>query len=178
MKTSFSPDTPYETHDDLLTLTELKAQADAVQRLGAEIVALTDRQLRRVPLEGPLQAAILAARRLCHERGAKRRQLQFVGKLMRGVDTEPLRRALEDIRAGRPFVSEAAARAQTWAERLLADGGPGIEAFLQEAPAADRTRLAQLVRQHHKAVNIGKDAAAARRALCDYAREQLAAAQS
>ncbi|HET6343671.1 MAG TPA: ribosome biogenesis factor YjgA [Myxococcota bacterium] len=176
MKTSFSPDTPYETHDDLPTLSELKAQAEAVQDLGAEIVELTDRQFRRVRLEGPLQAAILEARRLSHERGAKRRQLQFIGKLMRGVDTEPLRRALEDIRTGRPFVSPAAAQARAWTERLLLEGRPGIEAFLQEAPAADRTRLAQLVRQHGKVTKLGRDATAARQALSAYVTEHLAAA--
>ena len=52
MKTSFPPDTPYDNHDDELTLTERKEQATAAQELGEQIVNLSARQLRYVPSRG------------------------------------------------------------------------------------------------------------------------------
>lgn len=148
MKTSFPPDTPYDSHDDLLTLTELKEQAFASQDLGLQIVNLTERQLRYVPLEGELRDAIIEARRLTH-RGALTRQLRFIGKIIRKVDTAALQRGLEDARSSKPYVSPLRALATQWAKRLSV-GHEAIGEFLTLVPQADRTRLSQLIRQQAK----------------------------
>ncbi len=148
MKHSFPPDTPYDNHDDELTLTERKDKALAAQELGRQIVNLSARQLRYVPLEGDLRAAILEARRLTH-RGSVVRQLQFIGKIMRTVDHAPLMQGLEDARSPKPFVTPLQALTQQWTERLAA-GHDAIAEFLVVAPDADRTRLSQLIRQHAK----------------------------
>lgn len=150
MKTSFPPDTPYETHDDLLTLTEKKAEADAAQALGREIIGLSIAHFEALPLDGRLREALLDARRLTH-RGGRVRQLQFVGRLMRSADLAALRLAVD---GGPPTTSRAAAKTpdiDQWASRLAAEGRKAIEAFLLLAPQAERTRLAQLVRQLGKA---------------------------
>lgn len=145
---SFPPDTPYDNHDDELTLTQLKEKARAAQRLGTEIVNLSARQFRYVPLEGELREAILVARRLTH-RGAVTRQLQFVGKLMRTVDHAPLLQGVADAHSSKPLVTPLQTLAAQWTERL-ADSREAIAEFLALAPEADRTRLSQLVRQHAK----------------------------
>ena len=176
MKTSFPPDTPYIDHNDLLTLTELKAQAEAAQVVGEEIVALTDRQFRQIPLDdGALRDAILEARRL-RVRSARVRQLQFIGKLMRSVDLLPLRKALADVRSERAFVSPQEARVQAWVGRLVTEGAAAIAPFLAVAPAAERTRLSQLLRQYAKDRKQNK--VNAQRGLLSYVQEELASSSA
>ena len=165
MKHAFPPDTPYDNHDDELTLTERKEKALAAQELGRQIVNLSARQLRYVPLEGDLLAAIVEARRLTH-RGSITRQLQFIGKIMRTVDHAPLLQGLEDARSPKAFVTPREASVQQWTQRL-AQGQGAIGDFLLVAPEADRTRLSQLIRQHAKNVEQNKASNAALSAYVD-----------
>lgn len=149
MKMPFPPDTPYDNHDHLQTLCELKAGAESAQELGAQIVALPARHFQKIPLEGQLLAAIVEARRLTGGE-AKRRQGQFIGKLMRSVDLEPLRQALAGLHTPDPVLVAEAKHAQEWSDRLATEDGTAVEAFLQVAARADRTRLSQLIRQLRK----------------------------
>ncbi|WP_428332133.1 ribosome biogenesis factor YjgA [Novosphingobium sp.] len=149
MKKPFAPDTPYDNHDDLQTLSEMKEGAESVQELGAQIVALSARQLQKIPLEGALQDAIMEARRLTGGE-AKRRQIQFIGRLMRSIDAEPLRLAVAALRFPDPQVAAQQRQVQQWVERFLNEGAAAIDGFLQVANVADRTQLSQVVRQARK----------------------------
>ena len=71
-----------------------KREATALQSLGETLVALKPAQLARIPLPDELREAVLAARQM-QQRGARKRQLQYIGKLMRRIDPEPIRTALE-----------------------------------------------------------------------------------
>lgn len=76
-----------------------KREATALQDLGAQLVKLTPTQLKQVPLPEALLTAVTAARNIS-QRGAHKRQLQFIGKLMRQlepVETEAIRRALATL---------------------------------------------------------------------------------
>jgi ribosome-associated protein len=64
---------------------QLKREATALQDLGAQLVKLTSAQLKQVPLPEELQAAVRAAQAM-PQRGAHKRQLQYIGKLMRRLD--------------------------------------------------------------------------------------------
>ncbi|MDX5364442.1 MAG: DUF615 domain-containing protein [Pseudazoarcus pumilus] len=73
---------------------ERKREMHALQDIGAELVELPADRLKRLELPEDLRAAVLEARRITkHE--ARRRQMQYIGKLMRGVDAEPIRAALD-----------------------------------------------------------------------------------
>ncbi len=73
--------------------TQRKHRMHALQELGAELVLLDPSRLEKLDLPEALADAIALARRLTrHE--AKRRQMQYIGRLMRDVDPEPLREAL------------------------------------------------------------------------------------
>jgi ribosome-associated protein len=147
---SFPPDTPYDNHDDLLTLTQKKAHADEVQALGRKITELSNAHFDSLPLDGRLREALVDARRISH-RGGRVRQLQFVGRLMRSADVDALRQAIERGPLPKRQESKATSDVNRWVQRLLQEGRPGIEAFLVKAPDAERTRLAQLTRQFGKA---------------------------
>jgi len=127
-----------------ISKTQRKKEVQALQELGAELVALTEEQLATLELPERLRDAVLEARRITtHE--ARRRQLQYVGKLMRGVDPGPLRAALEAWRARARGHTALARRAERWRERLLAEPGALAE-LLAEHPRADARRLRVLVR--------------------------------
>lgn len=70
-----------------------KREALALQRLGEQLVNLNSAQLAKMPLPEELQEAIRAAQGMT-QRGARRRQLQYIGKLMRRIDVEPVHEAL------------------------------------------------------------------------------------
>jgi ribosome-associated protein len=74
-----------------------KRQYLALQKLGEELLTVKESDLLSMDLDDDLLAAIQDARRI-KSRGALRRQKQFIGKLMRGIDPEPIRAALERVR--------------------------------------------------------------------------------
>ena len=71
---------------------EIKRDAEALKKLGEKLVELTKAKLDKIPLEDALLEAVNLAQRLQKE--ARRRQLQYIGKLLRGMDVEPIQAAL------------------------------------------------------------------------------------
>lgn len=76
---------------------EIKRDAEDLKQLGEKLVNLTKANLTKVPLDDSLKDAIELAQRLQKE--ARRRQLQYIGKLLRSIDAEPIREALEAEKA-------------------------------------------------------------------------------
>ncbi len=126
----------------LTSKTQRKKQVAALQELGAELVALSDEQLAAIELPERLRDAVMDARRATQFE-AKRRLLQFIGKLMRHADTEPIRAALDAHRARSQGRTAAHQRIEAWRERMLEDPGAVAE-LLAEYPGADAGRLQAL----------------------------------
>lgn len=152
-----------------VTKSQLKRDATALQELGEELVKLREAQLKKIPLPDPLREAVDAARRITSH-GAHKRQLQYIGRLMRNVDAEPIRQALEALKGtGR----EAAARFQRlehWRERLVNDGDAALSELLDDYPQADSQHLRQLIRNTRREQEQGSPRGAGR-ALFRYLRE-------
>jgi len=132
----------------------VKRAMSELQDLGAELVALSADQLRKIDLPDDLRDAVRDAQRFTqHE--ARRRQLQYIGRLMRGLDAEPIRAAIDDIKG----VSAAAAvrlhAVERLRERLLADEKV-IGEIAAEHPQADLQQLRQLRRNALKEQEHGK----------------------
>ena len=77
--------------------TQRKRDMHELQALGERLVALDDDEIERLPIEERLADAVRDARTI-RSREGRRRQLQFIGRLMRGVDADALRAALAEIR--------------------------------------------------------------------------------
>ena len=123
--------------------TQRKKAVHELQALGEELVALTDDRLSALDLPERLHDAVTEARGIrSHE--ARRRQLQYIGKLMRHVDPAPIRAALEGWRAQSHGPVLAHKRAEAWRRRLLEDDR-ALGALLAEHPGADAGRLHSLV---------------------------------
>ena len=121
-----------------------KRDAHALQALGKELVALSAEQLKRIDMPDNLRIAIAEAQRTRSHEGL-RRQMQYVGKVMRGVDTGPLTEALDVIRG---LSAAAVAREhmlERMRERLMADEQV-LGDITAQWPGADLTRLRTLRR--------------------------------
>jgi ribosome-associated protein len=123
--------------------TRRKAEMDALQALGQALLGLAPARLAQLDLPDRLVDALDAARRITqHE--ARRRQVQFIGRLMRDVDPTPIRARLV-LWADAPNAEKARLHAvERWRERLLSEAD-GLDRLCAERPAADRPRLAGLV---------------------------------
>ena len=126
-----------------ISKTRRKQAVHELQALGEELVELNENQLATVDLPESLRDAVMHAQTITkHE--ARRRQMQYIGKLMRRVDPAPIRTALDAFQA--PSRSQAALhkRIESWRERLLAEPAASSE-LLAEYPQADIRQLATLI---------------------------------
>ncbi len=128
--------------------TARKREQIALQKLGEQLIGLSDAELAEMPIDDPLRDALRAAREM-RSHGALRRQKQLIGKLMRGVDADALQSCLaarnaDDVRAKRLF-----ARAEAWRDRLVAEGPPALEELAAESGQSDADLKAMLVELQH-----------------------------
>jgi len=139
----------------------IKKEMTALQQLGKKVVALSDAQLKTIPLDDRLGDAIYAARKITKHGGLKR-QLQYIGKLMRHIDPEPIRAALAIIESGQQQNTETFKLKEQWRERLLSEGASTLTEFINQYPATDLQRLRQLLRNHKNAKTEDKKIQTAR----------------
>jgi ribosome-associated protein len=134
--------------DGVVSKTKRKQEMLALQSLGAKLVELPESQLDEMPMDDALREAVLEAKRIkSHE--AKRRQMQYIGRLMRDVDAAPLRERLEAITGHSAQAAARHRRLEAWRERLLADD-EALTAFAAEHPGADLQAVRTLIRNARK----------------------------
>lgn len=122
--------------------TRLKHEMEALQELGETLVSLDAARLRSLDLPERLVDAVVLARGITkHE--ARRRQMQYLGRLMRDVDPAPIRAALERWETVPREEKARFAALEGWRDRILADAA-ALDAFVAEHPDADRASLARL----------------------------------
>ena len=115
--------------------TELKRQMHALQALGEQLVALSHDQLARLDLPDELREAVDFAHRVKgHE--ARRRHMQYLGKLMRRVDAEAIRAALQRVTGESRAAVSLMHQAEAWRDRLI-DDDDALTAFIAENPGAE-----------------------------------------
>lgn len=129
---------------------EKKRKATQLERLGESLVHLPPAKLARVPMPDDLRAAVVEAARIKSSHGGYRRQVQFIGRIMRTIDAQPIADALETLKTEDAPSSRTFRAAEVWRERLIADGDKALEDLVREHTAADRTKLRQLLRQAQK----------------------------
>lgn len=133
---------------------QLKREMTALQDLGAELAALSKERLAKIEMPERLRDALLEAQRMTRYE-ARRRQMQYVGKIMRDVDAAPLRAAMDEING----VSKAATVRQHQLERLrtrLMEDETVFSEVAREFPGADIQHLRQLRRNALKEAQQGK----------------------
>jgi ribosome-associated protein len=114
----------------------------ALQKLGEELIGLSEEQLTSVGLDEGLLDAIVTAKSISSH-GAMRRQKQLIGKLMRHVDAEPIRATLLTFGKSDQMQKEVFRKAERWRDRIVSEGSAAAAEFTDElgVPAADVTAL-------------------------------------
>ena len=115
--------------------TQKKQAMHELQALGEALTALPDSSLASISLPEPLASAIAEARRIT-SRGGKRRQLQYIGRLMRDLDPAPLRAELERVEGRSAADAARHRRLEQLRERLLEDD-EALTEFAREHPLSN-----------------------------------------
>ena len=129
-----------------------KRDMDALQDIGKELVKLPDSKLARMELPDDLRQAVMDYRRF-NKNEAIRRQLQYIGRLMRGIDPAPIEKQLAAFKGESNEEKALLHRIERWRERLI-ENDDALTLFLNEYAGADATQLRQLIRNaRHEAAN-------------------------
>jgi ribosome-associated protein len=131
--------------------TRLKQASHDLQALGVELVALSDERLQALAMPERLLDALRQYKQTRSHEG-RRRQMQYVGKLMRGVDVDPLRAAVTQVQLGQTRESLALHQAERWRAELIADD-EALTRFAAEHRVDDLQHFRNVIR------NARKDAA-------------------
>lgn len=139
---------------------EIKRDAEDLKQLGEKIVNLTKNNLAKIPLNESLLDAIELAQRLQKE--ARRRQLQYIGKLLRGVDVEPIREVLDKIENKHNQQQAMLHKIEKVRHELVEKGDVALTDLLNDYPDGDRQQLRNLIRSAQKELEQNKPSKAYR----------------
>jgi ribosome-associated protein len=128
---------------------QLKRDAHSLQKLGTELLDIPEAEWSQLNLPSDLVIALREAKRL-RSHGARKRQLQYIGKLMRNVDAEPIRQYFHQLRLKARQQAQRHQELEHWRTRLLEEGDAALQAFMALYTQANRQHLRQLIRQARK----------------------------
>lgn len=148
LPTMHHPEEDFDAEYDSPSKTQLKKQMHDLQVLGKDLAEMPDTRLKPLQLPESLLDAIREYRRTRSHEG-KRRQLQFVGKLMRQVDPAPLREAVASWRVPGARETLALHEAERWRDRLI-DQDQALTEWLDAHPGSDAQQLRTLIRNARK----------------------------
>jgi ribosome-associated protein len=132
--------------DDLPSRSQLKRDSQELRDMGAQLVQMPNAHLDKIAMDSTLLAAIKEARRL-KSNDARRRQIQYIGKLMRNMDLTEIRHSVEKLNHQSQTFRQHFAMLEQWRDRLINEGNDAIEEFLTAFPNADRQQIRNLSRQ-------------------------------
>lgn len=165
------PDTNDELEEDLPpSKSAIKREMTALQNLGEALCALSPRELAKIPIEDEDLLESIKETAKITSNSALRRHRQYIGKVMRRVDPEPIQRALDNLHASQRATSDDFHLLEALRDELLAQGDKHIGAVLTRFPGADRQQLRQLIRDAQREEKAEKPPKASRR-LFRYLRE-------
>ncbi|WP_203141725.1 ribosome biogenesis factor YjgA [Marinobacter mangrovi] len=163
-------DDDYQDDEDYKSKSELKREMHALQDIGKRLLELTPDQVEPLPISDRLRAAIEESKRI-RQHEARRRHLQYIGKVMRQEDQlEEVIRAIEAFDTGSAEHTRRHHLAERWRDRMVAEGDSAVGEFLGYCPEADIQHLRNLARNARRDAQKDKNTGHARK-LFRYLRE-------
>ncbi|GAA6166217.1 ribosome biogenesis factor YjgA [Sessilibacter corallicola] len=147
--------------DSLPSKTQLKKESQQLQELGDQLTQLNETQMLELQLDDALLDAVKIAKKM-KASNSRRRQIQFIGKLIRNRDPEALIQAFEQLTQEKENHVQVHHLCENWRDRLLEDMNE-LQAFLDQYPNADRQQLRQLIRNAQNEKKANKPPASARK---------------
>ena len=132
-----------------------------LKSLARDLIAMSPSRFARLPVDEAVRAAVEEARRI-RSNVARKRQLQFVAKLLRRSDAEPIMQALEAMEQDARQVNVRQHRAEAWRDHLIDRGDAALGELLRQRPAADAQAIRQCIRQARSEASRNRPPAAAR----------------
>jgi ribosome-associated protein len=143
MTTSESDDSG-ETEEQRLSKSARKREAASLQELGVQLAALPDQEIKALGLPDTLFTALRDLRRL-PSHGAQVRQRQYIGKLMRAIDPEPVLAKLAERKQRHDVEIRHFQQIERWRDRLLSEPEAGVADLVKEYPSIDQSALMRLL---------------------------------
>lgn len=156
-------------NDEGKSKTRRKKEDRALQRVGERLVELSTEQVAQIEMPDALREAIGLAR-ITTSHGARRRQVKYIGALLRRMDATLIYDALDEIRMGEHQKALAFKKVEKWRDELRQGNMMLIEEIMASCPGARRQRLAQLARNARKEF-LAQKGVKSSRALLRYLRE-------
>lgn len=166
-------DFEHPDHPQRPSKSSLKREAEALQSLGEQLVALPPERLDTLGLPVELLEAVRLAQSITMHHGAYKRQRKYIGKLLREVDADAIRTRLAESTRQTAAAIQREHAVERWRARLLAGDDRDIDALLAEFPHAERPKLRQWVRDARKEREAGSPPRSTR-LLFRYLRELMA----
>jgi ribosome-associated protein len=157
--------------DYIKSKSQVKREMTALQKLGERLVEMNDKQLATIPLEEDLLNAILETRKMPH-REARRRHLQFIGRLMRSADHLAIQAAVDKLQDKSDQYIHLQHKIERYRDLLLENDKQVFQNLVAQCPGIDVQHLRQLIRTAQKEREDNKAPAGARK-LFAYIREQF-----
>ena len=132
---------------------ELKRQANAITHMGEQLLSLSAHEVAELPY--PEVIAALEACRKITKGNARKRQLQYIGKLMRNLDLTPVQALIDRFDASSNAHNLHFHQLEIWRERLLDNDPSAIDEIASSHPDLDLQHLMQLVRHALKELQKG-----------------------
>lgn len=152
----------YEDDDQYTSKSERKRDILAITNLGRQLVSFTPNQLEELPLSDELLEAVKLAKKIRNKHVGYKRQIQYIGKLLRNDDPQPIFDALAAKEQAHIHEQAQFHALEQWRDRMLEEGDDAIQEFISEYPDADRQHIRQLVRTALKQQEQNKPPAAYR----------------
>ncbi|NDV21661.1 ribosome biogenesis factor YjgA [Desulfovibrio sp. JC022] len=138
-----------------------KREMVALQKLAEKLMTLGPELVKKCGLPDYFIEEVLDAMAIkAHE--AKRRKVQYIGKLIRDIDTQPLVDFLEDIETGNKADNMKFHALEVWRSRLIDGDFSALDEIMEQHPQADRQRISQLARNARKEKDKSKPPKSAR----------------
>ncbi len=129
---------------------QVKRDMIGIQKLGEDLTTLGKKQLDKLPISDSLRAALNEYSRLPNSHEARRRQLQFIGKVMRDANHEEIQAALDKLRTPDRAQVRRAQMIEEWGDKILNGSEEQIGEFIERWPLAERQALRQITRNYSK----------------------------
>lgn len=138
-----------DSYDEGPSKSARKRESTDLQKLGEALIELSESELDALPLPEQLRDAVDLARRITAH-GGLYRQKQYIGKLMRKIDADPIREALEAKRLRERVEATRFHRVEQWRDRLLKEGPEALAALATEFPQIDSKAVGKLTERARK----------------------------
>lgn len=157
--------------EEPVSKSQKKREASYLQDMGVKLIELSQTKLDSLPLTDPLRKAIMDAKSI-KSHGAKRRQAQLIGKLMRSADYEAIIAAYNSMMADDSAVTAQFHEVEAWRDRLMQHGKEALTEFINLHHPEDLQHLRQLIKKALEDVQKEKNTGASK-ALFRYLRSSI-----